>query len=190
MAQYHFSQHPGYFRGPVEVWFAGFRSDSYTLQKNGWEFVQTMDAYERTLHCLFRNKEYGLTASTDRFRFDIDQLRGIGESGRGVRLNVNRIASSDRVIFQTPAGPKDYSAVDCTPTWAMVEEAYGLNAFFGGPPEKTVEVLVEPSSVEECLALIQRMQSPKLAEIREQNRVRDNQIAYKQHFQAKLLSMA
>lgn len=175
-----------YFRGPVGISFAGFRSDTYTLQKAGWQVAQVIDDYGNSIRLTLLNEDLGLAAQSESMQ--LDRYRNLDGIGGGYTLRIVKMASKGRIqVF------KDFSTgslVDCTPMMATVADAYGDWAVFGPPVGKTLEVLVEPSSVSECLDLIQKLQSPKLAAIRAEGRERDLRTAYTQHINAKIMSVA
>jgi len=66
--------------------------------------------------------------------------------------------------------------------------AYEDLLLFATPKVRTEGICVEPDSVDECLQLIKRLQSPRLAEIRE----RDRQAEYRQeqNFMAQIIRVA
>ena len=143
-----------------------------------------MDDYSNSIMLTLKHSKLDLVMQTNSIRVERDaMIKGLRHRFEVVRMSPTR---SVQVFEPFSLG----ALVDCTPGYSKTDAAYGDWAIFGPPVVKTLEVLVEPSSVLECLELIQKLQSPKLAAIRAENRERDLRTAYTQHINAKIMSVA
>lgn len=167
---------------PHRVLFQGFESTTTALQQAGWRLAAEQDMYRMTIRLLMNFEPARLYLMSEANSLDFYQYRGDMPLVFRVRQ-----ATSHLQVMET--GPFDFRAIDATPQMVSVSrkniEDFGI---FAAPLVRTEEILVEPSSVAECLDLIRRLQSPALAEVRERNRGRE--AMNQQKFHAQILSVA
>jgi hypothetical protein len=175
----------------AEVRFAGFTSDTYTLQRNGWQIAVEEDFHnyceESTM--ALRNDKLGVVAygrcrdyrrmllnsRERRFASDYESYPltyVIEQMGRGVILRTENPSLHMR----------SFSLIDATPNVMMMEEydLYNLPAFAKAEaPHKAEELIVDPADVSAMLDMIRKQQAPTQREIRE--RVRRRELIPVQH---------
>lgn len=109
--------------------------------------------------------------------------------GRPLEFHITHCSSNLGV--QVLANSFDFKPIDARPQFVNTEykniEDYGI---FATPLVRTEEILIEPSSVAECLDLIRRLQAPDLADIRQRNRAANDAPIARQTFHAQILSLA
>lgn len=175
----------------MEVRFAGFSSDTLSLQEAGWRLAVEEDFQHGAIRMLMRHEGLGLYMVADDAAFDYfmharQQIRPrqpifvVRYAARSLNSQVCNLDFSK------------FTAVDAMPHRAPVSfrriEDFAL---FGAPLVKTEEIIVEPQSVAECLDLIRKMQAPELAAVRQRNLARDrDQPMAQQQFHAQILSLA
>lgn len=171
---------PRLLNQPVRIHMAGWTSDTYKLQRNGWQIsVEESHAIHRmdiVLRMALKHPElklYGLTnpqiIDDAVFQYEVDFERNI-------ELHVGCMATEIRVRREITVG--DFSMfrpIDAKPHYedtatAMVQER-SLDDFkiFRALPQQE-EIIIKPESVGELLDKIRSMQDPFQAEFREKKR--------------------
>ena len=174
---------------PCRVWFDGFESDTYTLQRQGWQLTMQQDWREGRLRLAMKHPSSGVTMLSEdtRHHFGPSLDRFIDQNLPEFR--VCRVNTGRDVVRYFGANPfAGYMPVDAMPQ--MVERTGKMEdlLLFAAPKVRTEEIYVEPSSVDECLDLIKRLQSPRLAELRERDRLAEYR--QEQKFLAQIVAVA
>lgn len=179
------------------VQFAGFVSDTYQLQRAGWQIAAREDFYGDSITLLLRHPESGLKLFTNSV-----SLRFLSYRGEAMRFTVVRAGTDLQFMRNDPIdiGPLDgpqFMQVDAKPQVVKNFEPKSIEDFgiFAAQLVRTEEILIEPQSVAECMEYIKKLQAPELAAIRERNRQRDRTRAdeepvLRQNFHAQILSIA
>lgn len=173
---------------PHDVYFCGFRSTTFQLQQAGWQLSVNNHDFGGRITLAMHNKDFGGYMLADTMAFD--HFRPLDIPLRFVVRRVN----ADILVYQSDIG-MDFSMfepIDARPQYVTTERK-SIKDFniFATPLVRTEEIIVEPSSVSECLDLIRRLQAPELAEIRERDRTRDFSEARNQmKFHAQVMSLA
>jgi hypothetical protein len=176
---------------PMEVRFAGFRSDTLSLQEAGWRLAVEEDFRHGRLSMMMRHEQAGVYMVADDVSFNyFDRIDGRTRERLPVFMvrHVARSLESVRCSFAFD----NFAPVDAVPhiaalTCKRIEDF----ALFGAPLVKTEEIIIEPQSVAECLELIRKMQAPELADLRERNARRERmEPINQQRFHAQILSLA
>jgi hypothetical protein len=167
-----------WLQNPIcQVHFAGFTSDTYTLQRAGWDisaqqgFSPWRSGYEITL--ALRNRNAGLYALSTPLEIDLYLMSREPRYYQGLVFDVQRVSSE--IEMRSYGGKIDYfnnfEAVDAEPM-LIKEPSYQkiseMKIF--KPMVKTQEILIGPQSVPEALEYILKLQDPKQKEIREKKR--------------------
>lgn len=176
---------------PMEVRFAGFRSNTLRLQEAGWRLAVDEDFRHGRLSLMMRHEQAGLYLAADDVTFNYSERIHDRPTDRlpvFVVRHVARALESARCNFDFDS----FTQVDAVPHIAAITgrriEDYAL---FGAPLVKTEEIIIEPQSVAECLALIRKMQAPELADVRARNARREGaEPINQQRFHAQILSLA
>ena len=178
---------------PHEVYFCGFRSTTLALQQAGWQLSVNYHDYGDRLTLAMHNKDFGGYMVADTMDFDYYRPRSIHDAP--IRFVVRRV-NADILLYQG-GWDMDFSKfepIDARPqTVAVSVERKSIKDFniFASQLVRTEEIIIEPSSVSECMDLIRRLQAPGLAEIRDRNRTRDFSEGRNQmKFHAQVMSLA
>lgn len=159
---------PSVISPPAEIHFSGWRSDTHTLERNGWEIAVEENIEYGSLQILLRNtqcemilrgecRDYHYERRTRSHDYPIFHI--VHSSRR--EIHPNRVMASY----------ENFSVIDAIPEYAMLQEVdlYTLPLFKKkGLIVPTAEALiVEPKTVMELLEEIRKRQAPDQAKIRE-----------------------
>lgn len=182
---------------PVELEWAGWRSDTHRLQQAGWEISVDQDIRMRGVQIAIRHKDfqiYGISSM-----LDLDYFRIAGDMQgfpRGLVLPIHYMAS--RITMQVPFGIGDgMMPIDATPQF-ITQEYRDLEDYriFATPLARTDEIIVDPNDVSKLLDMIREVQLPEQEEIRARNKLRESREGQyidaipRQQFHAQILSIA
>jgi len=161
--------------GPLEVNFAGFRSDTYALQQHGWEIA------ERRVNGYGDYNDY----PDDRWQISIRHPT-LGVSGRS--RSVRELRQSYRqdgcqtVVIEMDLGlpymvtddvrlQRDWFPVDATPYCTEIQNPVDLfDMPYFRPIEEGKDIFLKKASVEEIMQIALDKQEPEQAEIRARRR--------------------
>jgi hypothetical protein len=156
-----FDRFPRMISEPHPVCWAGFQSDTLTLQQHGWEFSSHQDAARRTFYLMMRHQPTGMHAETN----SVDYGRNAaGLRGREARLPFYvRWMTNAEVEFQRIPSPpwlKDCEPVDMQPQ--VITECTRIEDMnlFASPMARTNEIIIDPHSVPELMDRILEIQEP------------------------------
>ncbi|MDE2107361.1 MAG: hypothetical protein KGL39_59750 [Patescibacteria group bacterium] len=174
---------------PCEVLWAGFRSDTFTLQQMGWELAVQQEINYARISLLLRNRAMQLYALSDAAEFDF--YRGVQDHIPSPRFIVRHISPQIQVVRHDVTSI-DYRVVDAQPQIVQQQiksiEDLGI---FAVPLARTEEIIVDPADVSAMLEQIHKMQSEGQKEIRARNRQRERSYPIPQQvFHAQILSFA
>jgi hypothetical protein len=158
---------------PIEVEWAGWRTDTFTLQRSGWRLAVEHQGYEERYTLLMEHPEMRLYALTDTITINtIISFRDIHMKTdyRKPRFHVVKVAPSFQVVkIPSDFGFGNFKQIDATPVMTHTEiksvEDYNIFAPFKVRAE---EILFNTAnmSVIEHLEAIKRLQDPEQSEIR------------------------
>lgn len=169
-----------------EVHFAGFSSDTYRLQCNGWQIATREEPMNGSITLLLNHREHGIqAAAVTRSRFYSDEWHH--NYGRGVRppeFNVIKLATDMRVrietihtLHNTMMNFDDFRLGDMTPqTVHLKEYEIGKLPLFAEAKKPLAEQIIVPQrDISDLLAEIRSRQVADIAEIREREKRRELQ---------------
>jgi hypothetical protein len=200
----HFDQ-PHMLSMPIPIRFAGWESNTYQLQQNGWQLsaMEGRPSLSPRPQLQLALKHPGLQIRAMTRPIDVDYLGMFHNAGSIVEM-VCKIGLDVKVFGTTLMlsvvhyGPLDFRAIDAQPqiTDARFKNVDDLKIFADAQLVRTKEVVVMPDSVPELMEQILKLQAPKQADIRE--RVRKEQVLAgldlkdvrpRQQFHAQILSI-
>lgn len=156
---------------PAEVWWAGFRSDTYQLQQAGWEIAAEQDVMYDRIRLLLRHRDMKLYALTNECEYHFRDM--YQQPGR--RLTFKVVAASPNFQVQCVPSRVDFSnfqQIDAKPQWAEIEiKSIEDFKIFATPLARTEEIIVEPQTVSAMLEKIREMQAPEQARLRAKQRL-------------------
>lgn len=170
------------------VRFAGFECTTSRLQNAGWQIAAREDFHRDEVSLLLNYPPADLHMLAAPARVDF-----VRYDHRDTPLVFNVIHCSSRMSVVAHEDASKFVQIDAAPQVAKSWEPKRIEDFgiFAAQLVRTEQIIVEPESVAECLAIIQKLQAPDLAEIRKRNRNREaNEPMMRQAFHAQILSLA
>lgn len=142
---------------PHPVLWAGFRSDTRTLQQAGWEFSASQQYENDNVGLVMRHGVMGIHAVTDtvpnimydRHPQDIQQFQINYLTDRGIRYR----------HFQMPPWLPTCKPVDMIPQLVEVKSLEDMQ-LFAGCLARTQEIIVDPDDVSAMMERILTLQKP------------------------------
>lgn len=161
------------FNPICKVNFAGFVSDTYTLQRNGWQICAQQDMRMDGIRLSMKHEAAHLYAMTN-----FVAAQTIVQAGRNpdfwsnIIFHVECIASDMKFHIQTDRNMSNWAAIDARPEYSPNFEIKHIEDLvpFRAISDTAPEIVLTPASVDELLALALKMQDPKQKEIREKAR--------------------
>lgn len=169
------------------VEFAGFSSDTFTLQRNGWKIAVEELWHDESSTIVIKHEAAGVVGY-GRCRDFRSRLRHARESTIGYysfaeaepppitytieRLSQGLIVRGENIV----SGFAGMGLIDATPSCIMLDEfdLFNLPAFKSAIAQPTKEdLIVDPADVSAMLEMIRNQQAPIQAEIRERARRRE-----------------
>lgn len=175
---------------PHEVLFRGFRSNTLALQQAGWQLSVNYHDFGDQLTLAMHNKDFGGYMVADTMRHNYFR-----EDNSPLQFVVRRV-NADILIYQGDWNLdfSKFEPIDARPQMQPMNfERKSIRDFaiFASQLVRTEEIIIEPSSVSECLDLIRRLQAPALAEVRERDRTREfTEAKTRMNFHAQVMSLA
>jgi hypothetical protein len=157
---------------PVGVEWAGWRSDTLTLQRAGWELAVEFEYYRHQYRLLMRHKMLRLYAVTDMLTLEnvMSDRFGMNTADMPV-FHVIGVAPSIQSLQVQGISFAAFREIDATPRFSesRITRVEDLNIFAAPMPGAKGEVLIDGAdmSVIEHLEAIKRLQSKTQEEIRQ-----------------------
>lgn len=163
----------------VQIDWAGWRSDTLTLQRHGWEVLVEQDIYPGTIRIALQHREAQVQGITE-------WIQGINfmsviESGYD-RLPIFRARLYHKIIINLMETTFNFEPVDAQPRLFEGErkEMSDFNIF---QPIKAQEIISDPAEVNDLMEQILELQSPKQRELREKARRENRKLQRQVHAQ-------
>lgn len=161
-------------KNPVmEVFWAGWRSDTLTLQEHGWQLSVHEDPMRMALRIALHHPAFHL------YGIMLDSVRYEMIHGRDLpRLVISHIAHDIQFrrlpVYDNP--PEMFQPFDARPQYSQcfeheIKSISDMKIF--RPLNAIQEIVVESQNVDELLGKILSMQSPRQAELREKARLEE-----------------
>lgn len=180
---------------PAEVWWAGFRSDTYRLQQEGWEIAADEDVQYGRIRLILRHRDMRLYAICNELSYEYQRMHNV-EGGPPLVFRVQCAAPEINIRFIPSVGMMQwdqYRQIDAQPQVMQQEQIKSLDDFkiFATPLTRTEELIVEPETVAAMLEKIRQMQAPEQQRIRKDASRRSGADAQpRQTFHAQIISLA
>jgi hypothetical protein len=140
---------------PVEVFFDGFRSDTFTLWKAGWNLVIEKEyGLRENILCIFRKEDtalYGQGISHDNRNLEV------------IYINKAALKSTTPILI---SGSLDFRNVDLSPSGMFQKRNLWEEPYFRDLVPVKEDLIVDPLTIDQMLEEIRRQQAPKQKEIR------------------------
>lgn len=179
---------------PIDVHFAGFRGDTLSLAKAGWDFSMRQGesfsrrGYELQVVLRHGTRDSALYALSAPLQIDYQEIsrlmfepQRLGQIFRDRYFEIIHMSPEIRVqVIHAPSFMHfdEFQAVDPFPQMRGVTEVQTFDIrdlkFFKVAPEEAKELVVDPKQVPELLDMILKMQMPEQEAIREREKSRRN----------------
>ena len=157
---------------PIGVEWAGWRTDTLTLQQNGWELAVEYDMMRQAYTLLLRHRMMRLYAISDRAVFDnyMEVVSPSYDASRLPMFRVQHVANSFEVVKMNTTF-SNFQQIDSAPSISndvTITRVEDMN-IFNVPLTRTEELVIDKAdmSVIEHLEAIKEMQSEEQKAIRE-----------------------
>lgn len=162
---------------PMKLHWAGWTSDTWTLQRAGWD-VSVSENYDAmtfnlNIQMALRYRDlYAISARASlppgrgNMRYDMDMLREMS-------INIDQMGAdiiSRPYVYHTLLNWSDFSPVDTRPDYVEVDSQSMRNANIFRKIESANDIVVPEYSVQQLLDMALEMQAPKQREIRDKMR--------------------
>ena len=156
---------------PMRIHFAGWETDTYRLQQNGWQLSASQDPYHDSIQVAFQHPEYRMRGVTNRIR-RYDMMDRYNPTHRDP-IDVAGFLASDFVSMRTNILPMDsFKPIDAEPQFMEMRQMMSQNMFFAPNLARTQELIVPEQSVDDLLNMILDKQASNRAQLI-QRRVRE-----------------
>lgn len=194
-----FGEFPRVLSYPHPVYWAGFRSDTQTLQQAGWEFSAHEDLAMMEFGLAMRHSALGIDAWTNSVGYEVNRAM---HSPQPFHVNCLTDRAPRFESISMPDWLPDCKPVDMQPQVVREFKTMDDLNLFAGCMARTNEVIVDPNSVPDLMERILEIQEParqeyfkqQAAEMRRRARDPGLEAASKQsprqNFHAQILSIA
>lgn len=156
---------------PMRIHFAGWETDTYRLQQNGWQLSASQDPYNDSIQVAFQHSEYRMRGVTNHIR-RYDMMDRYSPTHRDP-IDVAGFLASDFVSTRTNILPMDsFKPIDAEPQFMEMRQLMSQNMFFAPNLARTQELIVPEQSVDDLLNMILDKQASNRAQLI-QRRVRE-----------------
>ena len=164
------SSEPRILSRPVRLHWAGWRSDTFTLQKAGWQLAAEQNVYENALQIFLKHPRLKITGISDRIDFKyLDTRTNEMDYLRGLTLACN-LSPMEHRIYESHLSPMAFSEVkpiDATPTYVEYKITNLEDMKFFRTIETDIQqVTLEKATLAEVLDFALKKQKPRQDEIR------------------------
>lgn len=159
-----------FIKNPImKVFWAGWESDTLTLQNNGWQLAVEEDIYRMQMRIAIFNpamKLYGFQKDFVHYvrTYDGSELPPLVISGMAPQISFLK--------FNTTMN-YNYQPINAEPQFCEQEIKSLSDMAIFRPLQAINEIVVEPKNVDEMLSRILELQSPMQAELREKARLEE-----------------
>lgn len=157
---------------PMKVHFLGWTSDTYTLQRFGWEISVNENPYYGSIQIAIRHQGLKLKAISDMVSCDYHRVM-VNEYDQNdilqqIEFNFMNMSSNYNILIQN-RDIMDFHPIDAEPTMVNLEykSLDDLNIFKKVQVIPENEIIVDPLTINQLMDEIIRLQTPKQKEIRE-----------------------
>jgi hypothetical protein len=181
---------------PWKLHFAGWETDTYRLQQNGWQLSAVQDPYYDAIQIAFNHPEYRIRGVSSRVNhYDARGYMGFGGMRDGPRyMEASAHLASDFVSHAQFVAPMDrFKPIDAEPQLMDMRQMMSQNMVFAPNLARTQEIIVPEHSVDDLLNMMIEKQAANRAElIRKRVREQGQQIDFnpRTHVHAQIVSIA
>lgn len=181
---------------PWKLHFAGWETDTYRLQQNGWQLSAVQDPYYDAMQIAFQHPEYRIRGISSKVsHWDARSVMGFGGMRDGPRyMEAHAQLATDFVSRTATVAPFDkFQPIDAEPQIMNMEQYMSRNMVFAPNLARTQEIIVPEHSVDQLLDMMLNQQAANRAElIRKRVRQQGEYIDFQQrtNVHAQIVSIA
>lgn len=153
---------------PWKLHFAGWETDTYRLQQNGWQLSAVQDPIYDSMQIAFQHPEYRIRGVSSRVsHYDARSFMGFGDMRESSRYMETRAYLASDFISQTyMAAPMDrFQPIDAEPQLMDMRQMMSQNMVFAPNLARTQEIIVPEHSVDDLLNMMLDRQAANRAEL-------------------------
>jgi hypothetical protein len=181
---------------PWKLHFAGWETDTYRLQQNGWQLSAVQGPMYDSMQIAFQHPEYRIRGVSNRVRhWDAREMMGFGGMRDGPRyMETAAHLASDFVTHTATVAPfSTFRPIDAEPQLMDTRQLMSQNMVFAPNLARTQEIIVPEHSVDDLLNMMLEKQADNRAElIRKRVREQGQQVDFnpRTHVHAQIVSIA
>ena len=149
---------------PWKLHFAGWETDTYRLQQNGWQISAMQDPYYDSMQIAFQHPEHRVRGISSRVRqWDVRNMRGVSLSPY---MEAHAQLASDFISHTASVAPFDkFQPIDAEPQFMETRQRMSENMVFAPNLARTQEIIVPEQSVDDLLNMMLDRQAANRAEL-------------------------
>jgi hypothetical protein len=145
---------------PMRLHFAGWETDTYRLQQNGWQLSAIQDPYYDAMQIGFQHQEYRMRGITHKIRREYDPFL------YNHMIEAPCHLASDFISHTASIAPFDkFQPIDAEPQFMEMRQRMSENMMFAPNLARTQEIIVPEQSVDQLLDMMLNQQAANRAEL-------------------------
>jgi len=176
-----------FISAPIELHWMGWKSDTATLARNGWDLAANQDVMDRSMQIAIRNNKYGDPIRGLSQMMDWDYYRHMMEGNFGGRVALGQISMAHQISLNcNNFAVDDWSAIDARPSYMEMNQdhrSFDKMMHFQKVHQDTKEIILQRATMDEVLQFALDKQQPRQEEIRKEMIKRKELEQYRQNSQ-------
>lgn len=154
---------------PWKLHFAGWETDTYRLQQNGWQLSAIQDPYYDSMQIAFQHPEYrirGISAHVRGYDARSQVYNGMSGIPQDIMPTIGAHMASDFVMHTATVAPfSKFQPIDAEPQLMDMRQMMSQNMVFAPNLARTQEIIVPEHSVDDLLNMMLDRQAANRAEL-------------------------
>lgn len=176
---------------PARLHFAGWETDTYRLQQNGWQLSASQDPRYNRVQLAFSHQEYQIRGVSDYINADNRYAQFVDMPEV---IDVRAHLASDFIMRSVSTLPfNGFTPIDAEPQWVDSHQYMSKHMLFAPNLARTQEIIVPEQSVDDLLNMMLDKQASNRAElIRRRVREEGQRVDFnaRSHVHAQIISIA
>ncbi|CAB4143784.1 hypothetical protein UFOVP447_238 [uncultured Caudovirales phage] len=154
---------------PWKLHFAGWETDTYRLQQNGWQLSAIQDPYYDSMQIAFQHPEYrirGISARVSGYDARSQIYNSMNRMSGEFMPTIGAHLATDFVSHTATVAPFDkFRPIDAEPQLMDMRQMMSQNMVFAPNLARTQEIIVPEHSVDDLLNMMLEKQATNRAEL-------------------------
>ena len=154
---------------PWKLHFAGWETDTYRLQQNGWQLSAIQDPCYDSMQIAFQHPEYrirGISARVQGYDARSQIYNGMVGMSQEMLPTIQAQLASDFISHSAFVAPMDrFQPIDAEPQFMETRQYMSENMVFAPNLARTQEIIVPEHSVDDLLNMMLDKQAANRAEL-------------------------